>query len=306
MIEENGMIKALVLGGNGFIGKNLVEKLAKNGFKVRSFDLSLPDEKYDNVEYISGDFFDKETLRNAIKGVDIVYHGICTLNPGNSEQCYMRGYEKDFIQSIYLCELVKETGIKLIFMSSGGTVYGDKDIFPIEESVCTNPINHYGSLKACIENVIKVFDAQNESKMLIARIANPYGPGQDYRKGVGFIDAVIKRGLDNDKIEIWGDGEIVRDYIYIDDVTDMLLALYSYNGNETVFNLSTSQGKSQNDIITIARKWIPNLKVEYRQARKVDVNKLILSNDRILQIYSKNPISLEQGIEKYVNYIRRM
>lgn len=298
------MAKALVLGGNGFIGKNLVRKLADNGFEVRSFDLLMPKEKINNVEYVSGDFFDKNVLRLAVDGVDVIYHGICTLNPGNSEQCYMRGYEKDFIQSIYLCELAKQKGIKLIFLSSGGTVYGVKNLFPIEESVCTNPINHYGSLKVCIENVIKVFDAQNEAKMLIARIANPYGPGQDYRKGVGFIDAVIKRGLANETVEIWGDGEVVRDYIYIDDVTDMLLALYSYSGHQTVFNISSSHGSSQKDIIEVIRKWIPELKVEYKPARKVDVRKLILSNDRIMRLYSKELVKLEDGIERYIKYIQ--
>lgn len=298
------MVKALVLGGNGFIGTNLVRKLADNNFKVRSFDLSMPDKRYDNVEYVSGDFFDKDTLKKAVEDIDVIYHGICTLNPGNSEQCYMRGYEKDFVQSIYLCELAKENGIKLIFLSSGGTVYGAQKVFPIDESVCTNPINHYGSLKACIENVIQVFDVQNAAKMLIARIANPYGPGQDYRKGVGFIDAVIKRGLANETVEIWGDGEIVRDYIYIDDVTDMLIALYSYDGHHTVFNLSSSYGSSQKDIVNIVSKWIPDLKVTYKAARKVDVNKLILSNERIKKIYRKDLVDIEKGIGNYIKYIK--
>lgn len=298
------MTKALVLGGNGFIGKNLVKKLVDNGFEVRSFDLLIPEEKIERVEYVNGDFFDKNVLKNVVEGVDIIYHGICTLNPGNSEQYYMRGYEKDFVQSIYLCELAKEMGIKLIFLSSGGTVYGKKRVFPIDESVCTNPINHYGSLKVCIENVIQVFDVQNEAKMLIARIANPYGPGQDYRKGVGFIDAVIKRGLANETVEIWGDGEIVRDYIYIDDVTDMLLQLSTYEGHHTVFNLSSSNGSSQKEIVNIVSKWIPELKVEYKSARKVDVNKLVLSNERMMKIYGKQLVDLETGICNYIKYIK--
>ena len=298
------MMNALVLGGNGFIGKNLVKKLVDNGFEVRSFDLLMPEEKIERVEYVNGDFFDKNVLKNVVEGVDIIYHGICTLNPGNSEQYYMRGYEKDFVQSIYLCELAKEIGIKLIFLSSGGTVYGKKKVFPIDESVCTNPINHYGSLKVCIENVIQVFDVQNEAKMLIARIANPYGPGQDYRKGVGFIDAVIKRGLANETVEIWGDGEIVRDYIYIDDVTDMLLQLSTYEGHHTVFNLSSSNGSSQKEIVNIVRKWIPELKVEYKSARKVDVNKLVLSNERMMKIYGKQLVDLETGICNYIKYIK--
>ena len=83
--------------------------------------------------------------------------------------------------------------------------------------------------------------------MIIARISNPYGPGQDFNKGVGFIDAALKKTLNHEQIEIWGDGSVVRDYIYIEDVCEMIGSLINYDGNEEVFNVSSNQGISLND-----------------------------------------------------------
>ena len=122
------------------------------------------------------------------------------------------------IESIRLFSYLLGTKKKLIFLSSGGTVYGNQKIQPIKEDVMALPINHYGNVKLCIENTMRVFNTQMHSKMLIARISNPYGPGQDFNKGVGFIDAAIKKAMLGDVLEIWGNGDTVRDYIYIDDV----------------------------------------------------------------------------------------
>ena len=97
----------------------------------------------------------------------------------------MEGYKRDFIQTINLCGMLIRQKTNMIFLSSGGTVYGVQEVQPIKETALPVPINHYGSLKLCIENVIRTFNTQLHTKMRIARISNPYGPGQDYHKGVG-------------------------------------------------------------------------------------------------------------------------
>ena len=91
--------------------------------------------------------------------------------------------------------------------------------------------------------------------MIIARISNPYGPGQDFNKGVGFIDAALKKTLNHEQIEIWGDGSVVRDYIYIEDVCEMIGSLINYDGNEEVFNVSSNQGISLNDVISKMKEY---------------------------------------------------
>ena len=298
------MKKILVLGGNGFLGKNLCNFLAAKGDNVYSFDMSVPEQKNPRIHYLSGDFFDDYTLRSIVVGMDVIFHAICTLNPGNSNEKCILGYERDFVQTAKLCSYIQDTDCRLIFFSSGGTVYGNQEIQPIPETAVPVPINHYGNLKLCIENTIRTFNFQMKKNMLIARISNPYGPGQDYHKGVGFIDAAIKRALCKETIEIWGDGNNGRDYIYIDDVCKMLYALIDYHGAYEVFNLSSEICASQNDILEILRKLEPDLNVVYTAARTVDAKKIVLDNKRILSICDLEPVSLEEGIGRYYNYVK--
>lgn len=297
------MKKVLVLGGNGFIGRNLLEALVRKQYEVYSFDLHVPEDKVDEVTYKSGDFFDDYVLKSVIEGMDIIYHAICTMNPGNSNAKYVMGYERDLIQTLELCDMLKDTDTKMIFLSSGGTVYGKQDVLPVTEETMPVPINHYGNLKLCIENAMRVFRYQNQADFVIARIANPYGPGQDYRKGVGFIDAAIKRAMSGETIEIWGTGEVVRDYIYITDVCDALVTLGEDGVPYDVINISSGRGVSQREILDAIKKYYPDMKVAYESARSVDADRIYLANDRLKSLFSKDLVTLEEGIEKYYQYL---
>ena len=296
-------MRVLVLGGNGFIGKRLCDQLVKEGHDVYSFDMTLPIKEKSGIHYIEGDFFDDYTLNAITDGMEMIYHAICTLNPGNSEQKYLLGYERDFIQTVKLCTIVKNNGSRLIFLSSGGTVYGEQKMQPIPETATTVPINHYGNLKLCIENLIRTFNTHMEKKMIIARISNPYGPGQDYKKGVGFIDAALKRAIHGETLMIYGDGNTVRDYIYIDDVCKMLTTLIHYDGQEEIFNISSGRGTSQKEILEIVSGLLPNLSVEYTDARNVDVKKIVLDNSRYMKEFPIHLVNLEDGIREYYQYI---
>ena len=298
------MRKILVLGGNGFIGNNLCKYLVGQGEKVYSFDMSMPSRTIEGVEYLAGDFFDDYTLTHVIQNKDIIFHAICTLNPGNSNDKYIMGYERDFVQTVKLCSFIKDMNCKLIFLSSGGTVYGNQEVQPILETAVPMPINHYGNLKLCIENTLRIFNFQIKKNMLVARISNPYGPGQDYQKGVGFIDAAIKHAICRETLEIWGDGNIVRDYIYITDVCRMLYALIDYKGSDEVFNLSSNIGTSQNEIISVIRSLEPELEVAYQPGRNVDAYKIILDNTRISAIDRQPLVNLKEGIERYYRYLK--
>lgn len=298
------MKRVLVLGGNGFIGRNLCSYLVSMGEEVYSFDMTIPEKKIAGVNYIEGDFFDDFTLKHIVAGKDVIYHAICTMNPGNSNDKYILGYERDFIQTIKLCDFIKESDCRLIFLSSGGTVYGNQEVQPIKEEALPSPINHYGNLKLCIENTIKTFNYQTKKKMLIARISNPYGPGQDYNKGVGFVDAAIKRTLHNETIEIWGDGSVVRDYIYIGDLCVMLYSLMNYEGDISVFNLSSNEGKSQNEVIEALKKITSDVKVVYKPKRNVDASKIVLDNSRIMSICDIELKSFNDGLKSYYEYCK--
>ncbi|MGN0437446.1 MAG: NAD-dependent epimerase/dehydratase family protein [Lachnospiraceae bacterium] len=297
------MRKILILGGNGFIGKNLAKYMVAQGEDVYSFDITTPEQKLSDIHYIAGDFFDDYVLKKVIADMDIIFHAVCTLNPGNSNEKYIMGYERDFVQTVKLCSWLQNTKSRLIFLSSGGTVYGNQPIQPIKEDAEAVPINHYGNLKLCIENTIRTMNFQSKNNMLIARISNPYGPGQDYKKGVGFIDACIKKGMSGEDMEVWGDGEIVRDYIYIEDVCRMLYTLTNYSGLEEVFNISSMVGTSQNDVIKIIRTIFKDMNVLYTASRSVDAKKIVLDNSKIMKLDSFCLVDVETGIRRYYEYI---
>jgi Nucleoside-diphosphate-sugar epimerases len=298
--------KILIIGGNGFIGRNLSYRLSLNEqYDIFSFDLAKNGMKKDNITYICGDFFDDYVLKNVIRDMDLVIHSLSTVNPGNSTEKYMQGYERDFIQTVKLCGWLESQKSNMIFLSSGGTVYGVQKLQPIKEETLPIPINHYGSVKLSIENVIRTFNAQSQIQMKIARLSNPYGPGQDYSKGVGFVDAAVKKAIVGKPIEIWGDGNTIRDYIYIDDACEMLETLISYKGVEEVFNLSSNVGISQNQIISELKKIVPTLETMYKEARSVDVRQVVLDNSKIKTIYRKKILSFETGLRKYFDYVNK-
>lgn len=294
----------LILGGNGFIGQNLARSLAnEDNVHATVFDRTQLPFTNPNISYIEGDFFNDDDLVRALKGKDCVVHALSTINPSNSNMRYAQAYEKDVLQTIALCDELRKREIELVFLSSGGTVYGEQDIFPIKESANPLPINHYGGLKLCLENFIRVCNRQFKTRFKIARIANPYGPGQDYRKGVGFIDAVLRSALDSTALTVWGDGSIVRDYVHIDDVSRMLRNVIDYEGTYDTFNIGSGIGTSQAEIIRIAKTIFPNLQVHYEKERSVDVKSVILDISRILETDHQEPINIEMGIASYCAYL---
>lgn len=296
--------KVLILGGNGFIGTNLISVFVQRpDYSVTSFDRADAARKEAGVTYLTGDFFDDRQLKELVDEYDVIYHAVSTLTPGNSNTNYMNGYERDFIQSVKLCDYVQKAGKKMIFLSSGGTVYGKHERMPVSENDYCQPINHYGTVKRCIESVMQAFREQNGARMIVARISNPYGPGQDYRKGVGVIDATLKNAIHRTPMTVWGDGEVVRDYIYIDDACAMLAALAEYEGPEGIFNLSYGEGHSVNEIIGIVKERYPELEVVYTPGRAVDLKEIVLNNHRIRSVYGKPLVSLKEGIMRYADSI---
>lgn len=301
------MKKILIIGGSGFIGTNLCKQLLlKKNYEIFSLDLQMPRVINDGIHYICGNFFDDDLIHDVIADKDYIIHAISTINPGNSNEKYIQGYEKDFIYTMRLCSYLVGKKTKMIFLSSGGTVYGNHDIQPLNEEVLPRPINHYGNIKLCIENTLRAFNYQMHNKMIIVRISNPYGIGQDFHKGVGFIDAVLKRCINGEKIEIWGDGNNIRDYIYIEDVCKMIIKLLDYEGRYDTFNISSGIGVTQNEIVAIVRRMGFKPQVIYEPQRTVDVRKIILDNSRIREIYKEEMVPLNQGIKQYGEYLLKM
>jgi UDP-glucose 4-epimerase len=301
-------MRILILGGNGFIGYNLSKFLLEKNQSIRVLTRSLNNHRPElkGVEYIYGNFGDINILKKALKGVDIVYHLISTSVPSTSNKDPINDVNTNVINTINLLQICAEIGIKkIIFTSSGGTIYGVPNYTPIDEKHPTNPICSYGITKLTIEKYLHLFYHLKALDYTVLRIANAYGPGQDPEGKIGAITIFlnhIKKGL---PIHIWGDGNIVRDYIYINDIIEALYLAQNMNLSEQIFNIGDGKGTSLNDLISEIKKVIHvNIKVEYLPARNVDVLVNYLDITKAKNFLNWQPkVTLDEGIKSSWSYL---
>ncbi|MBC8719032.1 NAD-dependent epimerase/dehydratase family protein [Ochrobactrum sp. Marseille-Q0166] len=258
--------RILVMGGGGFLGTHLCNQLAFSGYTVRAFGRSRSKLLSKNVEFIYGNFENTDEVRAALIGQDCVYHLIHGTNPPNVNNDITGDILRSINPTISLLSQCSEYRFKkIIFISSGGTVYGNNGIVASREDDPTMPIGAYGAHKLLIENYLRVFFATKQLDYLIFRLSNPYGPLQSTSKGIGLIRAVIDAVRNNRPVNIYGDGETQRDYIYIEDAVRAMETAMSYKGTHKIFNIGSGEGKSINEVITLVE-----------QVMKVRVNKKIL------------------------------
>jgi UDP-glucose 4-epimerase len=299
-------MKYLVLGGAGFMGRHLVERLVQNGEEVRVFDKSLISPEFEtisanSIEYISGNFSSIENIEKLVKGVDIIFHLISTTLPKSSNDDPVNDVATNVIPTLHLLDAARKQGIKkIIYFSSGGTVYGVPKITPTPEDHSTLPLCSYGIHKVAIENYLHLYFTQYGLSYSVMRVSNPYGGYQRTNTGQGVIPVFLQKFMSNESIDIWGDGSVVRDYIHVSDVIDAAIKLVEYKGSHKVFNIGNGQGHSLNDlIIEMASLSGHKAQVNYLPARSLDVPVSVLDISRANQELNWNPkISLSEGIGK--------
>lgn len=276
------MKKVLVLGGTGFLGRNLCERLLSEGYIVKIYSrghkkVNFSSEYSNQVEWIVSNFDAESAWDRILTDVDVVFHLICDTNPANND--VKLEFEKSVLPTISLLEKIKGKKIKLIFFSSGGTVYGIPKCLPILESHATDPISPYGIQKLCIEKLIEYYGRTYGLDYIILRISNPYGPYQNPLSNQGAIAVFFAKIYRHEKIQLWGDGQVIRDYIYVDDVINVCDKIIDYNGLQRVFNISSGMGISLNEIILAIEEVLEcSASVEYYDNRIHDVTKNILDN----------------------------
>jgi UDP-glucose 4-epimerase len=308
-------MKALITGGNGFIGTHLVDLLLENGHEVRVLDRypSRFREALPNVEYLVGDLGNHGEMENAVKDVDWVFHLAYTTLPqtSNDDPVYdIRSNVVDTVQLLTECSKAKVK--KVIFISSGGTVYGIPQTTPIKENHPNEPICSYGITKLTIEKYLNLFHEIHGLEYVVARLSNPYGELQNPNAKQGAIGVFLGHAARGETITIWGDGEVVRDYLYIRDTVEALLAaaLYQPENKKSprVFNISSGIGRSLNDLIAAIKQVAgPEVKVEYTPARAVDVPANVLDNALARQHLDWEPqVGLTEGIEKSWRWINSL
>ncbi|HTI80184.1 MAG TPA: NAD-dependent epimerase/dehydratase family protein [Acetobacteraceae bacterium] len=295
------MSRFAVLGGGGFLGVNLCRFLLQAGHEVTSFGRSMPFQRVlAGCECIEGDYRDQAAVGRAIHRADVVFHLISDSTPQAANADMVMDIENNLVPTVSLLKTCAETGIRrVIFISSGGTVYGRVQSIPIHEDAPIEPITAYGVTKVSIEKYLAIFEYLHGLDYRVVRLANPYGPFQRSAKGQGVIAAFVERIVDNRPLEIWGDGNVVRDYIFVDDAMEALVAAANDTSSHRVFNVGSGIGHSLNDLVRELESLLGRpLKVAYRQGRPVDVPVNVLAIQRARDVLGWAPrTDMRRGLE---------
>src|SRR6185503_18583105 len=272
------MASCLVLGGAGFIGSHLAEALLQAGHRVRIFDRPHLDRlptflQRREFEVFTGDFLNPYVLSAALEGNEIVFHLVSTTLPKTSNDNPVYDVESNVVGTLRLLELCRSQGVrKVVFVSSGGTVYGVPRSVPVDETHPTEPICSYGIQKLVIEKYLQLNHRIHGLDYCVVRPSNLYGPRQRVDVAQGAVAVFLDRALRGQPIEVWGDGSAVRDYLYVGDAAEALLKAAAFEGEPRLFNIGSGVVSSLKQLIKEIEALLGRpLAVAYAAARPLDV-----------------------------------
>jgi len=303
-------MNCLVLGGGGFLGSHLSEALIKRGCAVRILEKSGFSRNnissFSNlIEVVEGDWREPGVIKAALKDIEVVYHLIGTAVPAISDKDPEHDIVNNVLPTLELLEELRKHPVrKLVFFSSGGTVYGIPQHLPIDEDHPTNPICSYGTHKLTIEKYLNVYGHLHGLNHITLRIANVYGERQSPFSGQGAVAVFIHKTLRHEPITIWGDGSAVRDYIHVSDVISAALHCIDYEGPQNIFNIGSGTGSSLLELLQTIEDFT-GLKadVHFSPSRLLDVSVNVLDISRAKDELQWTPkVEFIMGIEITVKH----
>lgn len=305
-------MKIIIFGGGGFVGSAIVDRLLIEGHDLRIFERPrveayrtfLPTEK---IEWMTGDMLSSHDINMALEDRELVIHLVSTTLPKSSNEDPIYDVQSNLVGTLQILNSMVTMNIKkIIFISSGGTVYGTPKYLPIDEKHSCNPQVSYGITKLAIENYLLLYERLHGIKPIIFRVANPFGKRQRVETAQGAIGVFIYRAINSQPIDIWGDGSSTRDYIYIDDVAEIFALAVNYSGAKSIFNVSSGIGTSLNELLDIIQDVFGHsIERKYLPKRDFDISTSVLSNESALNELGWKPhTSLRKGIEMTINWVK--
>jgi UDP-glucose 4-epimerase len=275
----------IIYGGAGFIGSHITDELLNKGYRITVFDKINSSRKnlehiLDKIEFIEGDFNNEVDIENSIKNKNYVIHLVSSTLPADSNLNPFYDVESNLKSSLHLFEeCAKNEVSRVIFISSGGTIYGNPVKLPINEKHQTNPITSYGIIKLTIEKYLALFKNMKGLNYKILRFSNPFGERQNPIHGQGLITTLLYKIKKKKSIEIWGNGTVIRDYFYIGDGAKAIHNSIIDKSTNNIYNISSGEGLSINQILDKFRRVLKlDFEVKYKAERKFDVKKNVLDN----------------------------
>ncbi|MCI2048222.1 MAG: NAD-dependent epimerase/dehydratase family protein [Lachnospiraceae bacterium] len=308
-------MNTIMFGAAGFIGTNLALRLAdRDDVKLtlvdadRSYFCRDLTEKGSRITFLEGDFRPDTDFDTFLQGQDVVFHLVSSTSPSTANRAIADELTANVISTAGMLDACVRCGVKkVIFFSSGGTVYGKDAPCPIREDTPTYPISSYGIQKESIEKLLYLYRYLHGLDYRVIRLANPYGPYQRPNGVLGVVTTFVYKALKQEKITVYGDGSVVRDFIYIDDAVRGVLNIAGERGRYDTYNLGSGYGTSVREVLeTIERVLGLPLQVEYTEARNADVPVNVLDTSRYVSTFGAlNPVSLEEGIRKTAEFLKR-
>lgn len=301
------MGRCLVLGASGFIGTNLCLALRGRGVPVTGFGRApAPPPVLEGLSWVSGTL-ETACLDALVEGHAHVFDLIGAGLPNSSNENPAQIVADGLPAKVRLLEACRRQMVRrFVFASSGGTVYGITGNVPVREDAPTEPISAYGIGKLVVERYLSLYQHLYGLNARSLRIANAYGPYQDATRGQGLIAALLPRLLAGEPVEIWGNGQVVRDYIHIDDVVSAMLACLDHDGPGRVFNVGSGIGRNVTSVVMDAAEVVGcTPRLVYREGRLADVPVNILDSARLQRETGWRPrVGWEEGLRLTAAWIR--
>ena len=305
----------IIFGAAGFIGINLTKELCKDRHNFitvvdrnRSYFKPIESMDFTNLRIEESQLGGDDDYDRFVKGQEIVFHLVSTSVPSTSNQAVADELNQNIGFSVSLLEAcVRQNVKKIVFLSSGGAIYGKESQCPIKETAPEKPISSYGVQKSTIEKLLYLYHYMHGLDYRIVRLANPYGPYQRPNGVLGAVTTFIYKALKGEEIQVYGDGSVIRDFIYIDDAIKGILNIANGTDGHHVFNLGSGYGTSISTVLkTIHETLNLEMKVKYMDGRQVDVPVNYLDISKYENIFGElEPVKLEEGIKRTAAFMER-
>ena len=300
----------LVLGAGGFIGVNLCRGLLHAGAVVRGYGRpSAFPRALAGTRMMVGELADTAALANALRGVDVVFHLLGGGFPATVEADPVGDLRHNAAASVALMALCREAGVRqIVFVSSGGTVYGLPRQLPIAEDHPTDPISAYGIHQLLVEKHLGLLAHRHGLRGVVLRVANPFGPFQLAGRGQGLVATLLAQRLAGRPVEIWGDGRVVRDFFHVGDLVDAAVLAAGHAGSEQVLNAGSGIGRSVLEVVAAIDTLLgtAGAGLVHRAARAVDVPVNVLDIARIRHVLGWQPrIDWLEGLGDTARWLQR-
>lgn len=299
--------RIVIIGATGFIGTNLCERLNFDSLSWLGISRGGAREPSLSKRHVILDYRNSDELAAILEPGDVIVHLANSSIPSTANIDKIRDIESNLIPTVALLDVCLAVGVKkIVFVSSGGTVYGNQRKTPISEAASLLPKTSYAITKISSEMYLNLYKTLYNLECCVLRVANPYGKHQLPIKGQGVLAHIFKSLYENTTFRIWGDGSVIRDYIDVSDVVECIFKAIFYEGDETTFNVGSGVGVSLNDLVEQVKVNLgKNLSVEYEEGRSLDVSKNILDVRLAKEELCWAPrVDLSSGIRSYDQWFR--